>query len=60
MGYEDALLNIGGIGKGVLDKSVRDHKRIMIDDFETANILYNGLRKYLPLCQEGAVYSSIN
>lgn len=44
--WEDALLNTGG-GHQVLAKNIRDCTRIMRDDFNTANWIYERVEPYL-------------
>jgi hypothetical protein len=39
LGFEDALLTTG-VGKGVMNKEVRDCKRVMVDDFNVADLLF--------------------
>lgn len=52
VGFSKALINMGG-GKQVLDTSIRDCGRVMIDDVESAKYLAENLKPYVPMCQEG-------
>lgn len=45
---------------GVMDKSVRDCTRVMIDDFEAAKLFFELLKPVAPLCYEGALFDSVN
>ncbi|KRX10730.1 hypothetical protein PPERSA_00500 [Pseudocohnilembus persalinus] len=59
LGFIDAPLTVG-IGKGVMDKSVRDCQRVMVDDFQVAELLYKQFLNYAPLCCEGAYMWGVN
>jgi hypothetical protein len=43
-----------------MNKSVRDCTRVMIDDFVSANLLYEKLKPVVALCYEGAIFTHIN
>jgi hypothetical protein len=59
LGFEEAPLTTG-IGYGVMDKSVRNCTRVMIDDIPSAEFLYKKLKPLVPLCIEGAYFDSVN
>ena len=52
IGFKDAPITMG-IGVGIMNKSVRDCTRVMIDDKEAAAFLTKFLMNCIPLCYEG-------
>ncbi len=59
LGFETATLNVGNDVQ-VVDTSIRDCKRCMIDDFGLADLLLKRVENTLPKANEGGILSSIN
>ncbi|KDO28596.1 hypothetical protein SPRG_06452 [Saprolegnia parasitica CBS 223.65] len=58
-GYERAFLNVGG-GRQEYRPDVRNNDRCILDDVETAEILWRRLNEYLPSTFDGRTLVGIN
>lgn len=43
-----------------MDKDFRDCTRVMIDDVQSAEFLYETLKPVVALCYEGAIFTKVN
>jgi hypothetical protein len=43
-----------------MDKETRDCTRVMVDDIESAELLYRRLKPLVALCYGGAIFSGVN
>jgi len=59
LGFHEATLNIG-YNKQIIAKNVRDCKRCMIDDYESAELIKSRIINILPFANQGGVLSSVN
>ena len=59
LGFHEATLNVG-YNKQIIAKDVRDCKRCMIDDFDSAELIKERIINILPIVNQGGVLSNVN
>ncbi|XP_045202904.2 uncharacterized protein LOC123556340 [Mercenaria mercenaria] len=59
MGYEDALVNVGG-GRQRMMKDVRNNTRCIWDSFEEADRIWQRIKKYIPETWESRKVMALN